>query len=107
EDEMDEIANRFALFFWARMQLKHPRDQAGGVPSGGPSQGSACLLLMETIMFSLSRQFGPQRCLQRAAFTLTEIVIALAVLGTMASGVYLGFNSVNTYAVSSRLYSES
>src|SRR5437762_7986673 len=62
---------------------------------------------METIMFSLSRQFGPQRCLQRAAFTLTEIVIALAVLGTMASGVYLGFNSVNTYAVSSRLYSEA
>jgi prepilin-type N-terminal cleavage/methylation domain-containing protein len=40
-------------------------------------------------------------------FTLIEIVIALAVLGTMASGVYLGFNAINTYAVSSRLYSEA
>jgi hypothetical protein len=36
-----------------------------------------------------------------------EIVIALAVLGTMASGVYIGFNAVNSYAVSSRLYSEA
>src|SRR5947207_14597544 len=62
---------------------------------------------METLIFSLSRQFGPHACLQRAAFTLTEIVIALAVLGTMASGVYLGFNNINTYAVSTRLYSEA
>ena len=65
---------------------------------------------METIMLLPSRQFRPHRCLPRAAraaFTLTEIVIALAVLGTMASGVYLGFNSINTYAVSSRLYSEA
>ena len=44
---------------------------------------------------------------RRAAFTLSEIVVALAVLGTMASGVYVGFNSINTYAVSSRLYSEA
>jgi prepilin-type N-terminal cleavage/methylation domain-containing protein len=59
-------------------------------------------------MLSLSRQFRPHRCLQsRAAFTLIEVVIALAVLGTMAAGVYLGFNSINTYAVSSRLYSEA
>jgi prepilin-type N-terminal cleavage/methylation domain-containing protein len=43
----------------------------------------------------------------QTAFTLIEIVIALAVLGTMAAGVYLGFNAVNTYAVSSRLYSEA
>lgn len=35
------------------------------------------------------------------------MVIALAVLGVMVSGVYLGFNAVNTYAVSSRLYSEA
>ena len=67
---------------------------------------------METIMLSLSRQFKPDRCPPlkgrlRAAFTLIEIVIALAVLGTMAGGVYLGFNSINTYAVSSRLYSEA
>lgn len=62
-------------------------------------------------MLSPSRQFKPHRCVPRlvlrAGFTLIEIVIALAVLGTMAAGVYLGFNSINTYAVSSRLYSEA
>jgi prepilin-type N-terminal cleavage/methylation domain-containing protein len=63
-------------------------------------------------MLSLSRQFRPDRCIPplarvRAGFTLIEIVIALAVLGTMAAGVYLGFNSINTYAVTSRLYSEA
>ena len=26
QDQMDEIANRFALFFWARMQLDHRCD---------------------------------------------------------------------------------
>ena len=41
------------------------------------------------------------------AFTLAEVLIALAVLGTMAAGCYVGFNSLNTYAVSSRLYSEA
>ena len=49
-------------------------------------------------------------CRHRAtesAFTLIEIVIALAVLGTMAAGCYIGFNAINTYAVSSRLYSEA
>jgi prepilin-type N-terminal cleavage/methylation domain-containing protein len=63
-------------------------------------------------MLSPSRQFRPLPCLERrahtrAGFTLVEIVIALAVLGTMAAGVYLGFNAVNTYAVSSRCYSEA
>jgi prepilin-type N-terminal cleavage/methylation domain-containing protein len=63
-------------------------------------------------MMSLSRQFRPDRCLQRAhrvraGFTLVEIVIALAVLGTMAAGCYIGFNSITNYAVSSRLYSEA
>ena len=63
-------------------------------------------------MLSLLRQFRPYRCipcpaLLRGGFTLIEIVIALAVLGTMAAGVYLGFNSINTYAVTSRLYSEA
>ena len=59
-------------------------------------------------MLSPSRQFTAHRSLpQRAAFTLVEIVIALAVLGTMAAGCYIGFNAVNTYAVSSRLYSEA
>ncbi len=45
--------------------------------------------------------------LPRAAFTLIEVVISLAVLGTMASGVYIGFNAINAFAVSSRLYSEA
>ena len=64
-------------------------------------------------MLSPSRQFRSHRCipcpaqLLAGAFTLIEIVIALAVLGTMAAGVYLGFNSINTYAVTSRLYSEA
>jgi prepilin-type N-terminal cleavage/methylation domain-containing protein len=43
----------------------------------------------------------------RAAFTLLEIVISLAVLGTMASGCYVGFNAINAYSVSTRLYSEA
>jgi prepilin-type N-terminal cleavage/methylation domain-containing protein len=54
-----------------------------------------------------SRQFRLLRRNYRAAFTLVEIVIALAVLGVMASGCYIGFNSINTYAVTSRLYSEA
>lgn len=36
-----------------------------------------------------------------------EVVMALAVLGTMAGGCYVGFNSINTYSISSRLYSEA
>jgi len=74
---------------------------------GNATAGSARVLLMETIMLSPSRQFRPHRWLRGAAFSLVEIVIALAVLGTMAAGVYLGFNAVNTYAVSTRLYSEA
>jgi prepilin-type N-terminal cleavage/methylation domain-containing protein len=41
------------------------------------------------------------------AFTLMEVVMALAVVGTMGAGAYVGFNSLNTYAISSRLYSEA
>ena len=33
--------------------------------------------------------------------------MALAVIGTMGAGAYVGFNSLNSYAVSSRLYSEA
>jgi prepilin-type N-terminal cleavage/methylation domain-containing protein len=40
-------------------------------------------------------------------FTLMEVVMALAVIGTMGAGCYVGFNSLNTYAISSRLYSEA
>lgn len=45
--------------------------------------------------------------LQRGGFALMEVFIALAVLGTIAAGAYIGFNEVNAYAVSSRLYSEA
>lgn len=63
-------------------------------------------------MLPPSRQFRPHRCASLAdrvstGFTLVEILIALAVLGTMAAGCYIGFNAINTYAVSSRLYSEA
>ncbi|MEY2480290.1 MAG: hypothetical protein QOI04_1217 [Verrucomicrobiota bacterium] len=44
---------------------------------------------------------------KRAAFTLVEIVVALSILGAMVSGVYLGFNSLNAYSISSRLYTEA
>src|SRR5207237_10763471 len=44
---------------------------------------------------------------KRAAFTLAEVTMALAVLGTMGAGCYVGFNSLNTYAISSRLFSEA
>jgi len=33
--------------------------------------------------------------------------MALAVIGTMGAGCYVGFNSLNSYAVSSRLFSEA
>ena len=39
--------------------------------------------------------------------TLAEVVMALAVVGTMGGGCYVGFNQLNAYAVSSRLYSEA
>ncbi len=44
---------------------------------------------------------------RHAAFTLMEVVMALAVLGTLGAGCYIGFNSLNTYAISSRLCSEA
>src|SRR6185503_1637808 len=44
---------------------------------------------------------------KQLGFTLMEVIMALAVLGTMAAGCYVGFNSLNAYAVSSRLYTEA
>jgi prepilin-type N-terminal cleavage/methylation domain-containing protein len=61
-------------------------------------------------MLSPSRQSRATPCLQRArraAFTLIEIVISLAVIGTLAGSCYIGFNAVNAYSVGSRLYSEA
>src|SRR5438045_9170694 len=43
----------------------------------------------------------------RFGFTVMEMVMALAVIGTMGARCYVGFNSLNAYAVSSRLYSEA
>ncbi len=43
----------------------------------------------------------------RRGFTLVEIVISLAVIGTISSGCFIGFNAVTTYGISSRLYSEA
>jgi prepilin-type N-terminal cleavage/methylation domain-containing protein len=63
---------------------------------------------MAITMHLLSAKTHPRTSFRRGgAFTLIEIVIALAVLGAMASGCYLGFNAINTYAVTSRLYSEA
>lgn len=42
-----------------------------------------------------------------AAFTLTEVIISLAIIGAMSSGCFLGFNAINNYSVTSRLYSEA
>lgn len=43
----------------------------------------------------------------RSGFTLVEVLIALGVLGVMSGGCFVGFNSINAYACSSRLYSEA
>jgi len=59
-----------------------------------------------SLTFHLARR---QRILPaaRAAFTLVEILVSLAVLGTMSGGAYVGFTAINQYAVSSRLYSQA
>jgi hypothetical protein len=36
-----------------------------------------------------------------------EMFIALAVIGTMSAGTYIGFTEINAYSVSSRLHSEA
>src|SRR5947207_3976103 len=90
---------------WIIPRLKQERYRRPGA-----LERSACLLLMETIMLSPSRQFRPAKSLRRAgrtAFTLVEIVISLAVIGTLAGSCYIGFNTVNAYGVGSRLYSEA
>src|SRR5882762_5437286 len=51
-------------------------------------------------------KIGPNRK-RWAAFTLVEVTMALAVIGTMGAGAYVGFNSLNTYAITSRLFTEA
>jgi prepilin-type N-terminal cleavage/methylation domain-containing protein len=53
------------------------------------------------------RRLAPLAIYARAGFTLVEIVVALAVLGSMAAGCFIGLNTLNGYAVSSRLYTEA
>jgi prepilin-type N-terminal cleavage/methylation domain-containing protein len=62
------------------------------------------MLLGSSHKVTASRPFAAQA---RSAFTLVEVVIALGVLGVMSGGAYIGFNTINAYAVSSRLYSEA
>ncbi|MFL6513593.1 MAG: hypothetical protein ACJ8M1_01060 [Chthoniobacterales bacterium] len=52
-------------------------------------------------------KLGTARRNRIGAFTLMEAIMAMAVLGTMSGGCYIGFNWLNTYAISSRLYTEA
>lgn len=73
-------------------------------------RGAHVLLYGNYIMHlavSLNTTPGRLRGGGRAAFTLIEIIVSLAVLGTMAGGAYVGFTGINQYSVSSRLYSEA
>jgi prepilin-type N-terminal cleavage/methylation domain-containing protein len=63
--------------------------------------------MMPLFLKSSRRTSSGLSLLQRGGFTLMEMFIALAVLGTIAAGAYTGFNEVNAYSVSSRLYSEA
>ncbi|MFL6527162.1 MAG: type II secretion system protein J [Chthoniobacterales bacterium] len=63
-------------------------------------------------MFSLCRQrirngSANRRLSARLGFTLVEITISLAVIGTLSGASYIGFNAINAYSVGSRLYSEA
>ena len=59
------------------------------------------------MLISAGMRLKPLESSARHGFTLMEVVMALAVIGTMGAGSYVGFNSLNTYAVSSRLYTEA
>ena len=38
---------------------------------------------------------------------MTEVIISLAIIGAMSSSCFLGFNAINKYSVTSRLYREA
>ena len=59
-------------------------------------------------MFQLSSSPSRLALLRRqAAFTLAEVLVALGALGVMSGGAFVGFNTINAYSISSRLYSEA
>ena len=79
----------------------------GAIRVGHASCFPVIIMLSSSLNFPPVPKAGPKFRVPTAAFTLIEIVIALAVLGVLAAGSYVGFNAINTYAVSSRLYSEA
>lgn len=67
---------------------------------------------MAIIMFGVQQQMRRVPGLRRApsaaaGYSLVEILIALTIIGTLSTGAYIGFNAINNYAVTSRLYSEA
>ena len=59
-------------------------------------------------MFQISSsQPRLSRLRREAAFTLAEVLVALGTLGVMSGGAFVGFSTINAYAISSRLYSEA
>lgn len=59
-------------------------------------------------MFQISSsQSRLSRLRREAAFTLAEVLVALGTLGVMSGGAFVGFSTINAYAISSRLYSEA
>ena len=90
------------------MKVSSAPNIAGGAanPLSGPAR--ELLMIIIIMLLPVSRFFRRvQTVAGAAAFTLIEITISLAVLGTMAAGCYIGFNAINVYAASSRLYSEA
>ncbi len=65
-------------------------------------------IIMISLFPKFARRSTPGLSLRRrGGFTLLEVFMSLAVIGTMSGGCYIGFNAINTYAVSSRLYTEA
>jgi type II secretory pathway pseudopilin PulG len=66
-----------------------------------------CMAIIAMLQLSPHR---PRRTASRffsAGFALIEALVALGALGIMSGGAYIGFNAINAYATSSRLYSEA
>lgn len=79
-------------------------------PGVHPNRHASCsmtIMMVSLCRNSTRRTSSGVSLFLQGAFTLIEMFIALAVLGTTTGGAYIGFNAVNTYAVSTRLYSEA